>query len=256
MLRTRFTIGCTLLFVLIVSSLSLAQMGTLERGEITSASLGGVTKNYLVYLPPSYTTSEKAYPSFYVLHGTPADYSWHADMRFRLNRMIRDGEIGEMIAVFVDADDSWYVDEYEPYIVSELVDLIDARYRTIPDRDSRGVTGFSMGGWGAMHLALKYPEVFSITVPQAGAYWTRGRNLTEDLDTYLDQPVRLNGIKVVHGRADDVIFVSDARALDEKLTELGIEHVYMEHGGGHIFSDEESLQFLSDHLHPVHEIAV
>ena len=160
-----------LLAVLIVSSLSVAQQGTMEEGEITSTALGGVTKNYLVYLPPSYTTSEKQYPSFYVLHGLWGNENGLTGLISRMDRMLRDGEIGEMIAVFVDGDESWWVGEYEPYIVRDLVDHIDAHYRTIPHRNSRGITGYSRGGVGSMHLALKYPEVFAVTVPQAGGYW-------------------------------------------------------------------------------------
>ena len=250
-------ISLALLFVLIISSLSFAQKGTMETEEITSSALGGVTKNFLVYLPPSYTISEKEYPSFYVLHGLGMDYRHLQGMRRTLDRMIQDGEIGEMIAVFPDGDNSGYKGDYEPYIVSELVDLIDDQYRTISDRDSRGVTGHSMGGFGAMHLALKFPEVFSVAVPQAGAYSYWG-GLQEDLDHYVDQPVRLDGIKIVHGRADAGAgsAVSQARSLVEKLTEEGIDHEYVEHVGGHrVFMEEKSLQFFSDRLHPLHEIA-
>jgi len=194
MSRTRSGIGCTLLFVLIVSSLSLAQEGTLEMGTITSPALGGETKGFFVYLPPSYTTSEKEYPSFYALHRLGATEGSLTTMRFTLDRMIQDGEIGEMIVVFADGDRSYYTGPYEPYITKELVDHIDAHYRTIPDRTSRGITGESRGGMGAMHLALTFPEVFSVVVAQAGWY------VLGDVDLYLDQPVRLNGIKIVHGR--------------------------------------------------------
>ena len=255
MSRTHSAIGFTVLFVLIVSSPSLAQKGTVELGTITTPALGGVTKNFRVYLPPSYTTSEKAYPSFYVLHGYDRNEGELTGIAHTMDRMIQDGEIGEMIAVFVDGDEGWYIGEYEPYIIRDLLQYVDAHYRTIPDRNSRGVTGYSMGGYGSIHLALKYPEVFSVAVPQAGAYWTWGRNIEEDLAPYLDQSVRLNGIKIVHGRRDDLTRIGDARAFDKKLTELGIEHVYLEHGGGHRFYNKESAQFLSDHLHPVHQIA-
>ena len=70
----------------------------------------------------------------------------------------------------------------------------------------------------------------------------------------MDQPVRLNGIKIVHGAGDPSASVWYARVLNENLTDLGIDHVYVEHPGEHIFIDEESLPFLSDHLHPLHEI--
>ena len=73
-------------------------------------------------------------------------------------------------------------------------------------------------------------------------------DVMHDVDRYLNQPVRLNGIKIVHGKADDLILVGQARGLDKKLTDLSIDHVYVEHKGGHVFIAEESLSFLSDYL--------
>ena len=255
MLNRRLCISLALLCVLIAPSLSFAQVGALEKEEITSPALGGKTKTFFVYLPPSYSTTQKEYPVIYMLHGFSQNAASLTSSRSTIDRMVQDGEIGEMIAVFPDGDNSWYVGEYEPYIVSELLDRVDAQYRTIPHRDSRGITGYSMGGYGAVHLSLKFPEVFSVAVSVAGAYWTHGVNIQEDLDPYLDQPVRLNGIKIVHGRGDSDVTVHDARAFDKKLTDLGIEHVYVEHGGGHSFWPEQPLQFFSDRLHPLHEIA-
>jgi predicted esterase len=55
-------------------------------------------------------------------------------------------------------------------------------------------------------------------------------------------------VKIVHGRTDGVVPIVQTRKLDQKLTALGIEHVYVEHEEGHNFVPEESLQFLSDHL--------
>ena len=77
-----------------------------------------------------------------------------------------------------------------------------------------------------------------------------------DVDRYLNQPVRLNGIKIVHGTADGDVPIAQARGLDTKLTDLGIDHVYVEHAGGHQFIDEESLGFLSDHLIPTTEVEI
>jgi len=241
-----------LLIVVILQSAASAQEGTLEWGEITSAALGGATKKFVVYLPPSYHTSEKRYPAVYGLHGSgghPATMT--GGWTTTADRMTRNGDIGEMIAVFPDGDNSWYTGAYEPYITKDLVDHVDAHYRTIPDRNSRGITGASMGGFGAMHLALKFPEVFAVAEGQAGAY---SGGLRQQLDRYVGQPVRLNGIQIVHGTADAMISVSAARALAENLTDLGIDHVYVEHSGGHVMLLEESLSFFSDHLHPLHEI--
>ena len=84
------------------------------------------------------------------------------------------------------------------------------------------------------------PELFQKTCEQ---------DVMHEVDRYLNQPVRLNGIKVVHGRADNIVPIAQGKALHKKLTDLGIDHVYVEHGGKHVFIPEESLQFLSDHLH-------
>lgn len=225
-----------------------AQEGTLERGLIASQALGGETKRYVVYLPPSYYTGDRRYPSFYVLHGSGGNEESYVHMDRPMNRMIRLGEIGEMIAVFVDGDNSGFSGRYEHYITRDLVDHIDAHYRTIPHRDSRGVTGKSMGGGGAMRLALTCPDIFSVVVAQAGMYYL------PSVDRYLRQPLRLHGIKIVHGIRDHVIPVATARALDDRMSYLGLEHTYLEHEGGHALLMEESISFLADHLRPLHEI--
>ena len=312
-----------------------------------------------VYLPPSYDFTEKRYPVIYVLHGFRGDSSsLTRKMRSAMDRMILGEEIQEAIAVFVDGSNrfggSQYlssptIGDYETYIRRDLVNFIDRQYRTIPHRDSRGITGFSMGAYGSMHLSLKYPEVFSVAVAQAGTYkfdddlitsftekggfvitlmeplkqksgdefwdalnaladsdtlkrislpfrnglaylagvasnpdnppcyldlpyrlkvgvppWERDEavwkkivenDIIHELDRYFNrlgqnpqQSVRLNGIKVVHGLEDDTALPRQAEALDQKLTELGIDHEFVTHGGGHTFIAEESLQFMAKHL--------
>ena len=312
-----------------------------------------------VYLPPSYDFTEKRYPVIYVLHGfNGTSKSLTRKMKSAMDRMILSEEVQEAIVVFADGSNrfggSQYlssptIGDYETYIRRDLVDFIDRQYRTIPHRDSRGITGFSMGAYGSMHLSLKYPEVFGVVVPQAGTYdfeddliqsfaeyggviislmeplkqksgdefwdalnaladsdalkkvslpfrnglaylagvasnpdnppcyldlpyrlkagippWERdeevwGRILENDiiheLEGYVSrlkqnprQPVRLNGIKLVHGLEDEIALPRQAEALDQKLTELGIDHEFVTHGGGHTFIAEESLQFMAQHL--------
>ena len=317
------------------------------------------SKVMIVYLPPSYEFTEKRYPVIYVLHGfNGTSKSLTRKMKSAMDRMILSEEIQEAIAVFVDGSNrfggSQYlssptIGDYETYIRRDLVNFIDKQYRTIPHRDSRGITGFSMGGYGSMHLSLKYPEVFGVVVAQAGTYdfeddliqsfaenagvimalmeplkqksgdefWD-ALNALADSDAlkkvslpfrnglaylaavasnpdkppcYLDLPYRLkagfppwerdeevwerifendiiheldrydsrlrrnpqrlmqlNGIKLVHGLEDEKALHRQAEALDQKLTELGIDHEFVTHGGGHTFIAEESLQFMAKHL--------
>jgi len=175
-----------LLIVLSVSLVAIAQEGTLVWDRIESPSLEGnllgdsATRSLAVYLPPSYETSDEIYPSFYLLHGYgggPGGYT--GSVKASIDSMIRNGNAGEMIIVFVDGynkfQGSFYrssevIGDYEGYITKDLVDYVDSNYRTIPHRRSRGITGHSMGGHGSMYLALKYPDVYSVVVSQGGLY--------------------------------------------------------------------------------------
>ena len=161
-----------------------------KKGEITSQALAGnllgdpTTREFYVLLPSSYATSDKRYPVVYVLHW----YTGHANtllgaFKTAYQIALSAGGLQEMIFVFPDAHNKFSgsfflssptIGDYETYLTQELVDLIDATYRTIPDRTSRGISGCSMGGDGAIHLALKYPGVFSVTAPVSGTYdWAR-----------------------------------------------------------------------------------
>lgn len=318
-----------------------AQQGRMEQGQITSAALAEnlygdpATRPYRVYLPPSYDSSLKRYPVVYVLHGGFNDETqmipW---LRPTLDLMIRQRAIGEMLAVFVNATNklvvgSWYlssavIGDYETYIVKDLVELIDTRYRTLATRESRAVTGFSMGGWGTMHLTFKFPDVFSVAVAEAGRYnsrsqqadllareiaryhptnftqymamgdvdymlcafqalfagllpnsqrpylytdypyeWVTGQPLLNesadrrcrdgdvqngDLPRYVSQPIRLNGIKIVHGRADTASPVIHTREFTNALHTAGVVFEYEEHTGGHEYRAALALPFLSSHL--------
>lgn len=159
-------------------------------GTITSQALAGnllgdpVTRTYSVLLPPSYATSDKRYPVVYVLHWyTGNNNAMVGSMLAPYMTLLRGGQVQEMIFIFPDANNqlkgSMYlssptIGDYETYLTQEVVDLVDATYRTIPDRTSRGVTGCSMGGDGSIYLALKYPGVFSVAAPASATYdWAR-----------------------------------------------------------------------------------
>ena len=158
----------------------------MKKGEITSQALAGnllgdpATRNFYVLLPPSYNTSDKLYPVVYVLHGYIGQYrTMVGSVKDPYETALREGDVQEMIFVFPDAYNklggSLYlssptIGDYETYITRELVDSIDANYRTIKHRDSRGITGCSMGGDGSIYLALKYPDVFSVAAPFSATY--------------------------------------------------------------------------------------
>jgi pimeloyl-ACP methyl ester carboxylesterase len=154
------------------------------KAQITSAALAGnligdpATRDYYVYLPPGYDSGDMRYPVVFVLHGYPLDASyWVGRLPRKENQLLDEDQIRPMILVFPDAYNafggSWYlssptIGDYETYITEELVAEVDANFRTLPSRESRGITGCSVGGYGALHLGLEHPDVFSVAAPMSG----------------------------------------------------------------------------------------
>ena len=131
-----------------------------------------------IYLPPGYRTSAKRYPVLYLLHGVDDDpetftaaTTKYNNIQDLMNEGIATGKFGEMIIVMPNERTNWFGSFYtnssatgnwEDFTVRELVNFIDAKYKTIVSASSRAIAGHSMGGYGAITLAMKHPEVFSI----------------------------------------------------------------------------------------------
>jgi enterochelin esterase-like enzyme len=154
-----------------------------EHGVLRSRSMDRDV-GYNVYLPPGYADTKngaKRYPVIYFLHGAGgnenSDAGGFSDM---VRKEIEAKRIPPVICVFPNGGMSGYTDRPadkimgETLIVKELVPHIDARYRTIATREGRALCGFSMGGGGAIRLALKYPDLFSAAGSWAGALRMRG----------------------------------------------------------------------------------
>jgi S-formylglutathione hydrolase len=131
-------------------------------------------RDVFVYLPPSYAANRnRRYPVVYMLHGyglTAERWVPFIGMPTLADKDIAAGTAKEMILVNPDAynkyNGSMYSSsptngDWETFITQELVTYIDAHYRTIATRASRGLAGHSMGGYGTWRLAMKYPEVYS-----------------------------------------------------------------------------------------------
>lgn len=168
------------------------------RGDAFMSPALGVTKHFMVYLPPSYERSPgRRYPVVYYLHGLgghETDWLAQGGIDVVADSLIAAG-MREAIIVMPDGDDGWYSNwvsplpyetcrdsllreapertcvrrfHYDDYIARDLVSYVDSRYRTQADRAHRGIGGLSMGGFGAFKLAFAYPEVFGAAASHSG----------------------------------------------------------------------------------------
>jgi enterochelin esterase family protein len=138
-----------------------------------------------VYLPPSYDeSSARRYPLIVAIVGFTGTGRMHLNEDWfeptlprRLDELIDRGEMGEAIVVMPDGatryGGSQYVDSaatgpYGRYIAEEVVGWADVEFRTIPQREARGVFGKSSGGFGSFRMAVDFPEVFSAFACHSG----------------------------------------------------------------------------------------
>lgn len=134
---------------------------------------GSMKKNIkAVVIRPDNYESAKDLPVVYLLHGFGGNY---ADWIKQAKGFEKAADQYSMMIVCPDGNNSWYWDspvddkyKYETYVSRELVQWIDEHYKTLRDRKGRGITGLSMGGHGALYLALKHQDVFGAAGSMSG----------------------------------------------------------------------------------------
>jgi S-formylglutathione hydrolase FrmB len=184
---------------------ALAKDGRLIREVLHGVSLektvtGEVPdRNVSIYLPPGYDTSPaRRYPVLYILHGiADTDETWtkawdksnpaYATIQDIMNKGIAEGRFTEMIIVIPDEKTKWFGSFYvnstvtgnwDDFTTRELVSYVDGKYRTLATRASRGIAGHSMGGYGALTLAMKHPDIYSVAYGMNPALIDWGGDLT------------------------------------------------------------------------------
>lgn len=195
-----------LIFVFVFTSTNaFSQNGQIIREVVHGRSLENtVTKenpnrNVSIYLPPSYEKSKnKRYPVLYLLHGIgDTDQTWTTDwsgkgrgyetIKDAMDKGIAEGKFGKMIVVMPDQKTNWFGSFYvnssvtgnwDDFTSEELVKYIDGKYRTIANSENRGIAGHSMGGYGAIVIATKHPDVFSVSYGMNPAIIDWGGDLT------------------------------------------------------------------------------
>ena len=145
---------------------TLSSAGQIVEREFDSGTLGRPWR-YNVYLPSGYEDSQAQYPVLYLLHGNGQNFaSWASggNIEATADALIAAHDIPPTVIVMPDAGTTWYVDRKEPMesaILRDLIPDVEAHYRVRAERSGRLIAGLSMGGYGSMRFALKYPELFA-----------------------------------------------------------------------------------------------
>jgi enterochelin esterase-like enzyme len=160
--------------------------GTIAAASAHSAALGEDIA-YNVYLPDGYQNGAQRYPVLYLLHGRGDSMQAWTQVKSSLDEMIQQQVIPPVIAVMPDAPwserGSWYVDSaytgsdipgrpVETALTRDLVQAVDATYRTAPIRQARLVGGYSMGGAGALRFVLAHQDLFGSALVLSPAIYT------------------------------------------------------------------------------------
>jgi enterochelin esterase-like enzyme len=165
-----------------VAFLPRARRGHLETITFCSSALHR-RADYLVYLPPGYAQSTRRYPSYYLLHGSPGRpqvYLGIANMPVRMDNLISRHRMRPLILVFPDgriggstySDSEWAntpAGNYAGYVIDVMQD-VDHRFRTIPNRRDRVIAGFSAGAYGATNILLHHLSSFANLQSWSGYY--------------------------------------------------------------------------------------
>ena len=171
--------------------------------RITSRILGSDVF-YNVYLPKNYLTFGGPWKSLYLLHGATDDHNtWVDPDRGRLEKyadaIFQDQPEKKRVIVIPDAKMTWFrnnpegEEQYEDFMVHELIPEIDERFRVSGNREDRAVAGLSMGGYGALLWTLRHPELFSRCYAISAAVWNddkrsggAGNNIFKLLERFPD----------------------------------------------------------------------
>ena len=193
-------------------------------------------------------------PVLYLLHGYGGDYlSWS-----RITDLRPLADACGMIVVCPDGRNSWYWDspldpasQFETFVAQELPDWIDARYLTIPSREGRAITGLSMGGHGALWVALRHKDRFGAAGSTSGGVdirpfpdsWEMKAQLGElkdnpecwDAHTVINQAASLRDgeLALIFDCGYEDFFFQVNTNLHEQLMRQGVGHDFLVRPGGH-----------------------
>lgn len=246
------TLITSLFLLVLIQSVQAAKIDTVE----TYSQSMKKTIKAVVMTPDNYTSSGKEFPVLYLLHGYSGNY---ADWVKKAPAILDAADQYQMIIVCPDGNyNSWYWDspadpksKYETYVANELVKWVDSKYKTIKDRSGRGITGLSMGGHGALYLALRHQDVFGAAGSMSGGVdirpFPKNWDMASKLGTYAEQPERWeqntvinllhlltpNALALIIDCGTEDFFFRVNENLHQKMLERNLPHDYITRPGAH-----------------------
>jgi len=259
-----------------------AAAGRVECNSLPSKFLSRAV-HYCIMLPPAFDADKsRHFPILYLLHGLGDNEQFfiHSGEWNLVEDMREKGELKDFLIATPEGGASFYInakdgkERYEDFLVQEFLPFIEKRYRASPGRANRAISGISMGGYGALHLAFRHPQLFSAVsahsaalieklpvflggaAPQSGqpnrarifggvfgsppdpAYWNGESPIT------LARTANLAGLKIYFdcGDQDDYGFDAGAAALDKVLTARHMAHEF------HLYSGRHDASYFAAHL--------
>jgi putative tributyrin esterase len=218
-----------------------------ETIEMAAPHLGGMTVGFNIILPRDYATSTRRYPVLYLLHG----YTDHYPAWVSYSRITDYARGYEEIIVMPEGDNGFYTNSYEDrnlawedFIMLDLIPYVDSHYRTVASRQGRAIAGLSMGGYGAMKLGLKHPDMFAAVASLSGAVAAARRR-----EAHADDPEFQKLVANVFGPADNPGRAQeDPFELVKKVSADLLPQLYISVGSGDFLLQEnrDFVKLLSD----------
>jgi enterochelin esterase-like enzyme len=238
--------------------------GSKETITISSRSLGGRKQQVIVYLPPRYATSpNRRYPVFYLLHGFPGRPAAFLDtvrLGVLMDQLMAQRRMRPLILVMPFGSTGTFTDKewvngirtnqgWESFVASDLVQAIDARYRTIPAGSARAIGGLSEGGYGAINIAFHHPGEFRVVESWSGyqqadnipSIFGRIRSLLSynSPSAYLPRAakgLRAHGVFIWFYSGSRDSLLSQNISFDRQLAVQGVHHAFFVDRGGHTWA--------------------
>ena len=256
-------------FILIIVLFSVKSFGAVV--DTINIPSKVMDKNYkaVIVLPASYSSNTKAYPVLYLLHGGYGHFSDWITKTPDKTLIQRLADEYNFIIVMPEGEIfSYYLNspvnkesQFETYITKEVIEKIDNSYHTVKDRKGRAITGLSMGGYGALYLSARHPDVFCAAGSMSGALnpdmygWKLAPDMAkgikkafEDIlgpietnaQRYADASVinmadkiKADSLKLIFDDGTDDFLIEANRELHRRLVFNGTPHDYSERPGSH-----------------------